>query len=86
MENFKKVWAANGGTPAEGEIFANPALAHTYRLIGEGGREGFYGGEAAHVIDAYFKRIGGWLSKADLAAHHAQWVEPVSTNYPGVDV
>ena len=86
VENFKKVWAPEGRTPAEGEVFANPALAHTYRLIAAGGREGFYAGEVADVIDAYFKRIGGWLTKADLAAHHSQWVEPRSTNYRGVDV
>ena len=86
VDNFKRVWAPEGRTPAEGEVFANPALAHTYRLIAQGGREGFYGGEVADVIDAYFKRIGGWLSKADLAAHHSQWVEPRSTNYRGVDV
>ena len=86
VENFKRVWAPDGRTPAEGEVFANPALAHTYRLIAEGGREGFYGGEVADVIDAYFKRIGGWLSKADLAAHHSEWVEPRSTRYHGVDV
>jgi gamma-glutamyltranspeptidase/glutathione hydrolase len=86
VDNFKKVWAPNGRTPVEGEVFANPALAHTYRLIAAGGREGFYGGEVADTIDAYFKRIGGWLSKSDLAAHHSQWVEPVSTNYRGVDV
>jgi gamma-glutamyltranspeptidase/glutathione hydrolase len=86
VENFKKVWAPQGRTPAEGEVFANPALARTYGLIARGGREGFYGGEVAEVIDAYFKRIGGWLSKADLAAHHSQWVEPRSTSYRGVDV
>ncbi len=85
-QNFKKVWAPEGRTPTEGEVFANPALAHTYRLIAAGGREGFYGGEVADVIDAYFKRIGGWLSKADLAAHHSQWVAPRSTSYRGVDV
>jgi gamma-glutamyltranspeptidase/glutathione hydrolase len=86
IDNFRKVWAPQGRTPAEGEVFANPALAHTYRLIAEGGRDAFYQGQIAQVIDAYFKRIGGWLSKADLAAHHSQWVEPRSTNYRGVDV
>jgi gamma-glutamyltranspeptidase/glutathione hydrolase len=86
VENFKRVWAPNGATPAEGEVFANPALAHTYRLIAEGGREGFYGGQVADVIDSYFRRIGGWLSKGDLAAHHSEWVEPRSTRYHGVDV
>ncbi|HEY1880562.1 MAG TPA: gamma-glutamyltransferase family protein [Caulobacteraceae bacterium] len=86
IDNFKKVWAPNGRTPAEGEVFANPDLARTYRRIAEQGREGFYGGETAQIIDSYFKRIGGWLSAADLAAHHAEWVEPRSTNYRGVDV
>ena len=86
VENFQKVWAPLGRTPVEGEIFANPALARTYRLIAEDGREGFYAGEVAETIDAYFRRIGGWLSKDDLADHNAQWVEPVSTNYRGVDV
>jgi gamma-glutamyltranspeptidase/glutathione hydrolase len=85
-DNFRKVWAPGGATPKEGEMFANPALAHTYRLIAAGGRDAYYEGEIAEVIDAYFKRIGGWLSKADLAAHHAEWVEPRSTSYRGVDV
>jgi gamma-glutamyltranspeptidase/glutathione hydrolase len=86
IDNFKKVWAPEGRTPAEGEIFSNPDLARTYRRIAADGREGFYGGETAKVIDAYFKRIGGWLSAADLAAHHSEWVEPRSTSYRGVDV
>ncbi len=86
VENFKKTWAASGRTPAEGEIFKNPDLARTYRRIAEGGREGFYGGETAETIDRYFKRIGGWLSKADLAAHHSEWVQPLTVNYRGVDV
>ncbi|HZZ34999.1 MAG TPA: gamma-glutamyltransferase family protein [Caulobacteraceae bacterium] len=86
IDNYRKVWAPNGRTPAEGEVFANPALAHTYRLMAEGGGRAYYEGEIAEVIDAYFKRIGGWLSKADLAAHHSEWVEPRSTSYRGVDV
>ena len=85
-ENLKAIWAPDGRTPAEGEMFANPALARTYRLIAAGGREAYYEGEIADVIDAYFRRIGGWLSKADLAGHHAEWVTPRSTNYRGVDV
>jgi gamma-glutamyltranspeptidase/glutathione hydrolase len=85
-DNFKKLWAPTGVMPTEGQVFANPDLARTYARIAEGGREGFYGGQTAAVIDAYFRRIGGWLSAADLAAHHSEWVEPRSTNYRGVDV
>ncbi|MDB5481832.1 MAG: ggt [Caulobacteraceae bacterium] len=86
VENLKAIWAPQGRPPAEGEVFANPALARTYRLIAAGGREAYYEGEIAEAIDAYFRRIGGWLAKADLAAHHAEWVEPRSTSYRGVEV
>ena len=85
-ENFRKTWVKDGKTPREGEIFRNPELAHTYRLIAEGGGRAFYEGEIAERIEAYFKRIGGWMTKADLAAHHTEWVEPRAINYRGTDV
>jgi gamma-glutamyltranspeptidase/glutathione hydrolase len=84
--NFLKVWAPEGRTPAEGEMFANPGLARTLRLVAQGGREGFYEGETAETIERYFARVGGWLSKADLAAHRGEWVTPASISYRGVDV
>jgi len=86
VANFNRIWAPNGKTPREGEIFRNPELANTYRLIAEGGGRAFYEGEIADRIEAYFKRIGGWMTKADLAAHHSEWVEPRTINYRGVDV
>jgi gamma-glutamyltranspeptidase/glutathione hydrolase len=85
-ENFNRIWAKDGKTPREGEIFRNPELANTYRLIAEGGGRAFYEGEIADRIERYFKRIGGWMTKADLAAHHTEWVEPRSINYRGTDV
>jgi len=85
-ENFMKVWAPTGRTPAEGELFANPALARTLRLIAEGGGRAYYEGEIAETIGRYSARIGGWLSAADLAAHQSEWVEPRSSSYRGVDV
>ncbi|MGH9643199.1 MAG: gamma-glutamyltransferase family protein, partial [Terriglobales bacterium] len=72
--------------PNEGYIFRNPDLARTYRTIAEGGRDAFYQGPIARVIDAYFRRIGGWLSREDLGAHASEWVEPLVTSYRGVDV
>ncbi|HVK41490.1 MAG TPA: gamma-glutamyltransferase [Phenylobacterium sp.] len=86
VDNFKKVWAGQGATPREGEVFKNPALGRTYRLIAQHGREGFYGGEIAEAIERYFKRIGGWMTKADLADHHARWDPPQKVNYRGIDV
>lgn len=86
IDNFRKVWVADGRTPREGEVFRNPALARTYRQIAEGGGRAFYEGEIAEAIERYFKRIGGWMTRADLAAHRTEWVEPRSVDYRGVDV
>jgi gamma-glutamyltranspeptidase / glutathione hydrolase len=84
--NAMRTYAPAGHAPNEGEIFRNPDLARTYRTIAEGGRDAFYEGPIAHVIDAYFKRIGGWLSLEDLRVHESEWVEPLVTSYRGVDV
>ncbi|MSU69749.1 MAG: gamma-glutamyltransferase [Opitutaceae bacterium] len=83
---FLDVYAPGGHAPAEGEIFKNPALAHTLRLIAEGGREAYYHGEIAEKIDAFMRAHGGFLRKVDLEKHTATWVDPVSVNYRGYDV
>ncbi len=72
--------------PRTGEMWRNPNLANTLEKIAKGGRDAFYKGDIARTIDAYFKANGGFLSYDDLAAHHGEWVEPVSTNYRGYDV
>ena len=79
-------YTPDGTAPVEGEIFRNRDLARTYRLLAEGGRDAYYEGEIAQTIDAYMRRIGGWLSTEDLAAHRSDWVEPLSVNYRGYDV
>jgi gamma-glutamyltranspeptidase / glutathione hydrolase len=75
-----------GRTPAKGDIFKNPALAKTLRLIGEKGRDAFYKGEIADKIDEFMRANGGFLRKADFEKHTSTWVEPVSTSYRGYDV
>ncbi len=72
--------------PAEGDVFRNPGLAHTLRVIAEQGRDGFYNGEIADKIDAFMQANGGFLRKADFEKHHSEWVEPVTSNYRGYDV
>jgi gamma-glutamyltranspeptidase/glutathione hydrolase len=86
VANARATFAPGGNTPGVGEIFRNPDLARTYRLIAEGGRDAFYEGEIARTIDAYFRRIGGWMTRADLAAHRSEWTEPFMTTYRGVGV
>ena len=75
-----------GRTAAKGDIFKNPALAKTLRLIGEKGRDAFYKGEIADKIDAFMRANGGFLRKIDFEKHTSTWIEPVSVNYRGYDV
>lgn len=85
IENAQRTYAS-GDRARAGEIFRNPDLGRTYRAIAAGGRDAFYEGEIARTIEAYFKRIGGWMTRADLAAHQSEWTEPVTTTYRGVGV
>jgi gamma-glutamyltranspeptidase/glutathione hydrolase len=84
--NAARTYMPGGTAPNEYDVFRNPDLARTYRLIAAGGRDAFYDGPIAGTIDAYFKRIGGWLSKEDLREHQAEWIDPLVTSYRGVDV
>lgn len=86
VANAVATFAPGGAAPGVGEIFRNPDLARTYRMIAEGGRDAFYEGPIARTIDAYFRRIGGWLSHSDLAAHRSEWTDPFMTDYRGVGV
>ncbi len=75
-----------GRTPAKGDIFKNPDLARTLRLIGEKGRDAFYKGEIADKIDAFMQANDGFLRKIDFEKHTSTWVDPVSVNYRGYEV
>ncbi|WP_299344571.1 gamma-glutamyltransferase [uncultured Pseudoxanthomonas sp.] len=83
---FSEQFTIGGRAPRTGELWKNPHLADTLQKIAVGGRDAFYKGDIARTIDTYFKANGGFLSYEDMAAHHGEWVEPVSTNYRGYDV
>lgn len=84
--NIKEVYMPGGKAPSKGEVFKNPLLANTLERIVKGGRNEFYRGDIAREIDAFMKKQGGFLSYDDLARHHSEWVEPVSTTYRGYQV
>ena len=86
LDNAARLFMPDGRAPAEGEVFRNPELARSYRLIAEQGPGAFYRGDIADVIVRYFRRIGGWLDLGDLEAHAGEWTEPLKTRYRGVEV
>ncbi|MGE0046769.1 MAG: gamma-glutamyltransferase, partial [Hyphomonadaceae bacterium] len=78
--------APNRRMPDGHSLFTNPDLANTLEAIANGGRDAFYRGEIARTMDAYMRRIGGWLRYEDLAAHQGEWVDPVCAPYRDVEV
>lgn len=81
----------DGRAPRAGEIFRNPDLAHTFRIVAEGGKKAFYQGEIARDIASAVQLSGGLLSEQDLAEHVSAsgpsiWDEPISTLYRGIRV
>ncbi len=81
-----KTWYLNGQPPRAGQIFKNPDLARTLRLLQAQGARAFYDGEIAKAIVAKSTALGGTMTLADLAAYHGAWVEPARTSYHGFDI
>ena len=84
--NFQETYFIDKSTPLKGQIFKNPDLAKTLKIISENGRKGFYEGSIAKIISDFIQDQGGFLSYKDLKNHKSEWIEPVSTNYRGYDV
>ena len=85
--DFRKVYLSTGGkAPRVGEVFKNPVLASTYRMIADEGRDAFYRGEIARRLVAFSDRKGGLFAPEDFSKHTSEWVDPVKTTYRGYEV
>ena len=67
--------------PRAGDVFRNPDLAHSFRLLAEHGRDAFYKGPIAEAIVAYSDQHDGFLTMKDFADHTSTWVEPIFADY-----
>ena len=81
-----RTFLVDGKAPPLYSVFRNKDLAHAYRLLSAHGRDAFYTGEIGRAIVAKSERLGGALTRADLADFHAEWVDPVHTDYHGYRV
>ncbi|MFN8239638.1 MAG: gamma-glutamyltransferase [Bacteroidales bacterium] len=69
-----------------GDIFRQPELAATLKLIRDKGRDGFYSGITADLIEKEMKRGNGILTTKDLADYQSQWREPLEGSYRGYKI
>ncbi|MGA2587919.1 MAG: gamma-glutamyltransferase [Candidatus Aminicenantales bacterium] len=77
----------NGGIPFEpGEVFKNPELAATLRLICAKGPDEFYKGEIAKKIVAAVRAKDGIMTLEDLAAYQPVEADPIKGTYRGYTI
>ena len=85
-EESSKVYLPQGRAPRPGEVFHNPDLALTLRLIAEQGPDVFYQGKLGEAISTAVLDLGGVMCPDDLKAHTSEWVEPIETSYRGYEI
>lgn len=86
FDNWFTTFAPKGRAPKAGEVVTLPDHAKTLNELAQTNCESFYRGALAEKIDTFSRETGGYLRKEDLAQFHAEWVEPISTNYRGYTV
>jgi gamma-glutamyltranspeptidase/glutathione hydrolase len=84
--NSAKTFLIDGKAPTPGDVFRNPNLARSLELIAKEGRDAFYKGAIATAIAGEMEKRHGLITLKDLADHHADWVDPISTTYRGYQV
>ena len=84
FDEFHRVFLGRGRAPAAGEIVTLPDHAQTLEEIARTRGEAFYRGRIATAMAEAALRDGGLLTMEDLAAHRADWVDPISIDYRGV--
>ena len=83
VPGWAETYMPGGHVPKVGEMFKNPALAASLKLVAEKGRDGFYKGPLAERLVSFLKEQGNMMSLQDLAEFQPEWVEPISTTYRG---
>lgn len=71
-----------GEPPVPGAVVRRPRLGALLEAIAAEGRDAFYLGEAA---DDIVSEVGGMITRQDLAAAQAEWVDPISCRVAGLD-
>ena len=79
----RRVFLSHDESPKMGEVFKNPDVAKTLRLLAAEGPQAFYKGEIAKSILTTSQELHGTMTAEDLAEFSAEWVEPISITYRG---
>ncbi|MFM7629184.1 MAG: gamma-glutamyltransferase [Algoriphagus sp.] len=64
-----------------GDTLKIPVLAKTLQRIAEKGKDEFYTGTTGKQLVSHLKKMGGIITKKDLAQYRAVWRDPIVFNY-----
>lgn len=64
-----------------GDTLKIPVLAKTLQRIAEKGKDEFYTGTTGKKLVSHLKKMGGIITKKDLAQYRAVWRDPIVFNY-----
>ena len=78
-----RVFFGSGRAPEQGDLFRNPDLAASYRLLAREGAEAFYKGPIASAILQTIGPFGSLMTAGDLVSFSSEWVDPISIDYRG---
>jgi gamma-glutamyltranspeptidase/glutathione hydrolase len=70
----------------EGDLFRQGELAVTLQLIRDKGRDGFYTGRTAELIENEMKAGSGLIDRNDLAQYRSVWRDPLKGSYRGYNI
>lgn len=83
---WSRIFLQGSSVPQPGALLKQKELAETLERIASEGPDTFYIGGLAEKIADSIQKQGGLISLEDLNNHTSSWVEPVQTNYRGLDV
>lgn len=86
FEETRKDFLHDGMPYEAGEVFRQPELARTLRLIARQGPQAFYRGAIARRIAATMKQYGGLITRQDLREYRAKLRQPLVGYFRGYTV
>jgi gamma-glutamyltranspeptidase/glutathione hydrolase len=80
-EDWARNYCCDGNLVAVGRIIRQPNLARTLEGLATHGRGYLYGGELGEAIVGHLARLGGCLTREDLAGVKPVWRDPLAARY-----
>ncbi|MEP6994722.1 MAG: gamma-glutamyltransferase [Acidobacteriota bacterium] len=80
------IFLPGGNPPVPGALWRQPDLARTLEAIRDRGEDGFYRGHVARAFADGQRRVGGLITRGDLARYEAKVRPPLRFEFQGVQI